>query len=239
MHCRTPVLPVPHHLPVFPSLLSLSWWCHPAISSSDALFSFCPWSFLASGTFPMNCLCELLLLLMLSCFSHVRLCATPEMAAHQAYPSLEFSRQEHWSGLPFPSPMHESEKWKWSRSVLSGSSDPMDCSPPGSSVHGIFQAKSTGVGCHCLLRLCALDDRNTGVSVSASVLPVNIQGWSSLRLTSLISLLSRGLSGVFSSTRVWRLQFFGILHSLHSSSHNLTWSLGRPSPWLYGPLSAE
>ena len=32
-------------------------------------------------------------------------------------PSLGFSRQEHWSGLPFPSPMHESEKWKWSRSV--------------------------------------------------------------------------------------------------------------------------
>ena len=32
------------------------------------------------------------------------------------FPSLGFSRQEHWSGLPFPSPMHESEKWKWSRS---------------------------------------------------------------------------------------------------------------------------
>ena len=36
-------------------------------------------------------------------------------------PSLGFSRQEHWSGLPFPSPMHESEKWKWSRSVESDS----------------------------------------------------------------------------------------------------------------------
>ena len=34
--------------------------------------------------------------------------------------------------------MHESEKWKWSRSVMSTRSDPMDCSPPGSSVHGIF-----------------------------------------------------------------------------------------------------
>ena len=41
------------------------------------------------------------------------------MAAHQAPPSLIFSRQEHWSGLPFPSPMHESEKWKWSCSVMS------------------------------------------------------------------------------------------------------------------------
>ena len=43
--------------------------------------------------------------LLLSHFSRVRLCATPETAAHQAPPSLGFSRQEHWSGLPFPSPM--------------------------------------------------------------------------------------------------------------------------------------
>ena len=52
----------------------------------------------------------LLLLLLLSHFSRVRFCATPKMAAHQAPPSLGFSRQEHWSGLPFPSPMRESEK---------------------------------------------------------------------------------------------------------------------------------
>ena len=54
--------------------------------------------------------------------SRVRLCATP---------SLGFSRQEHWSGLPFPS-MHKSEKWKWSRSVMSD---------------------SLRVRCHCLLRI--------------------------------------------------------------------------------------
>ena len=52
----------------------------------------------------------LLLLLLLSRFSRVRLCATPQMAAHQALPSLGFSRQEYWSGLPLPSPMHESKK---------------------------------------------------------------------------------------------------------------------------------
>ena len=52
----------------------------------------------------------IMLLLLLSHFSRVRLCATPQTAAHQAQPSLGFSRQEHWSGLPFPSPMHESEK---------------------------------------------------------------------------------------------------------------------------------
>ena len=46
------------------------------------------------------------LLLLLSPFSCVPFCATTETAAHQAPPSLGFSRQQHWSGLPFPSPMH-------------------------------------------------------------------------------------------------------------------------------------
>ena len=60
----------------------------------------------------------ILLLLLLSRFSRVRLCATPKMAAHQAPSNLGFSRQEQWSGLPFPSPVQESEKWKWSHSVV-------------------------------------------------------------------------------------------------------------------------
>ena len=49
------------------------------------------------------------LLLLLSHLSRVRLCVTPQTAAHQAIPSLGFSRQEHWSGLPFPFSMHRSE----------------------------------------------------------------------------------------------------------------------------------
>ena len=85
---------------VCPSSCSLHQWCHPAISSSETLFSFCPWCLPASGTFPMS-------------------------------------------------------------------------------------------------RLFASDDQNTGASASASVLPVNIQCWFPLRLTGLISLLARGLSGVF------------------------------------------
>ena len=125
---------------VCPSSCSLHCWCHAAISSSDALFSFCTQSFPASGTFPMSC-------------------------------------------------------------------------------------------------LFASDDQNPGASASASALPVNIQGWSHLKLTSLISLLSKGLSGVFSSTTVWRHQSFGILPSLWSSCHNCMWPLGRP--WLHRPLSAE
>ena len=45
-----------------------------------------------------------IMLLLLSCFSCVRFCATPWTVAHQAPPSMGFSRQEYWSGLPFPSP---------------------------------------------------------------------------------------------------------------------------------------
>ena len=63
------------------------------------------------------------------------------MAAHQAPPSLGFSRQEHWCGLPFPSPMHESESESEFPQSCPTLHDPMDCSPPGSSVHGIVQAR--------------------------------------------------------------------------------------------------
>ena len=97
-----------------PSSCSLHQWCHPAVSSSDALFSFYPQSFPALGTFPMS-------------------------------------------------------------------------------------------------HLFVSNNQNPGASASASALPVNIQGWSSLRLTSLISLLSKELSRVFSNTTVQRHQFFGIL----------------------------
>ena len=114
---------------VCPSSCSLHWWCCPALSSSDALFSFCPQSFPESGTFPMS-------------------------------------------------------------------------------------------------RLFISDDQNTGAS--ASVLRVNIQSWFPLRLTGLISLLSKGLSGVFSSTTVWMHQFFDILPSLLSSFLNCRCPLWRP-----------
>ena len=76
--------------------------------------------------------------------------------------------------------------------------------------------------------LFASDDQNTGDGAPASFLPVNIQGWSPLRLIGLISLLSKELS-VFSSTTVWRHQFFGTLPSLWSSSHNHMWPLGSHS----------
>ena len=110
------------------SSCSLHRWCHPTLSSSDTLFSFCPQSVPASGTFPMS-------------------------------------------------------------------------------------------------QLFTSDDQNTGAS--ASVFPMYIRGWFPLRMTSLISSLSKRLSGVFSSTTVWRHQFFGALPSLWSSSHNRTWLHGK------------
>ena len=90
----------------------------------------------------------ILLLLLLSHFSRV----------HQAPPSLGFSRQEHWSGLPFLSPMHESEKWKWSRSVMSNSSWPHGLQPTRLLRPWDFPGKRTGVGCHLLLRTPVISD---------------------------------------------------------------------------------
>ena len=73
------------------------------------------------------------------------------MAAYQAPPSLGFSRQEHWSALPFPSPTHESEKWKGSRSVVSNSSWPHGLQPIRLLCPWDLPGKSTGEGCHRLL----------------------------------------------------------------------------------------
>ena len=130
MGSSTPGLPDLTLSQSWPNFMSIHQWYHPAISSSDALFSFCPQSFPKSGTFPKG-------------------------------------------------------------------------------------------------RLLASCCQNTGAPASASVLP--------LRLTGLISLLSKGLSEVSFTTIVRKHQFFGALPFLWSSSHNHMWLLER----LYGPLSAK
>ena len=83
----------------------------------------------------------LLLLLLLSRFSRVRLCATPQTAAHQAPSSLGSSRQEHWSGLPFPFLSMKVKSYSEAAQLCLTLSNPMDCSLPGSSIHRIFQAR--------------------------------------------------------------------------------------------------
>ena len=76
--------------------------------------------------------------------------------------------------------------------------------------------------------LFASGGQSTGVSASASVLPINMQGWFLVGLTGLSSLLSKGLSRVFSNTTVEKHQFFGTQPSLWSNSPIHTWLLGKP-----------
>ena len=132
MDCSTPGFPVLHHPEVCPSSCPLSRWCHPTISSSVILFSYCPQSHPTSGSFPM------------------------------------------------------------SQSFASG----------GQSI---------------------------GTLASVSVLPMNTQGLFPLRLTGLISLLSKGLSRVFSSITVGKHQFLAhsllygpTLTSIHDYIHTYT-----------------
>ena len=66
------------------------------------------------------------------------------------------------------------------------------------------------------------------IEASASILPMNIQGWFPLGLTGLISFLSKGLSRVFSSTTVQKHQFFSVQLSLESNSHIHTWLMEKP-----------
>ena len=136
------------------------------------------------------------------------------MAAQQAPLSLGFSRQEYWSGLPFPSPMHETEKWKWSHSVMSNSSPtsgvssnscPLSrwCHPTVSSSVVPFSSHLQSFpasGSSPMIQFFALGGQSIGISASALVLPMNIQDSFPLGLSGLISLLSKELSRDFSST---------------------------------------
>ena len=95
----------------------------------------CPCSFIVMTLACCCCCCF---------FSRVRLCATPQTAAHQGspVPGILQARTLEWVAISF------SNAWKWKVKVKSLSCvDPMDCSLPGSS-----PGKSTGVGCHCLLQ---------------------------------------------------------------------------------------
>ena len=149
------------------------------------------------------CLCAWIYIVVQSP-SHVQLFATPWTAICQAFLSLTISQ-----GLPkfmfISSVMLSSHLILWCPLLLPQS----------------FSAPETFPMSH----LFASDDQNAGASASASIFPVKSQGWPPLRLTGLISLVSKQLSGVFSSTTVWRHQFFGVLPSLWTSTHNCLWPL--------------
>ena len=130
----------------------------------------------------------------------------------------------------------------------------MDCSTPGSCIlHQLpefAQAHIHWVGdaiqpSHPLSPSCpralslshhllASGGQSIGALASAPVLPVNIQDWFPLGWTGLISLLSRGLWRVFSSTTIWKYQFFNTQPSLWSSSYISAWLLEKPQ--LYAEL---
>ena len=117
-------------------LFATPWTCSPPGSSVHGIFQAKILGWVAISSDPV-----LLLLLLLSCFSRVCLCATSETAAYQAPPSLGFSRQEHGVGCHF---LLQCMKVKSESEVTQSCltlCDPMDCSPPGSSIHGICQAR--------------------------------------------------------------------------------------------------
>ena len=136
---------------------------------------------------------------------HVQLFATPWTAARQV--SLSFTVSLSWlSSCPFS---------LWCRPTISSSVVPFSSCLQSSPASGSFPMS------------CLFASGGQSIGASAWVLPMNIQDWCPLRLTGLISLLSKGLS-VFSSTTVQKHQFFGTQPSLWSSSKIHTWLLEKP-----------
>ena len=99
--------------------------------------------------------------------------------------------------------------------------------PISSSVISFFSCpqSSPASGFFPMSLLFSAGDQSIRASASASVLPMNIQGWFPLDLTGLICLQSKGVSRVFSSITIWKHHFFGTQPSLRSKSHICTWLL--------------
>ena len=107
---------------------------------------------------------------------------------------------------------------QWCHPAISSSFVPFSSCPQSLPASGSFP----------MSQLFARGDQSIGVSVLASVLPMNTQDWSPLGWTGWISLQSKGLSRVFSNTTVQKHQFFGAQLSSQSNSHIHTWPLEKP-----------
>ena len=132
--------------------------------------------------------------------------------------------------------------------------DPLDCSTPGFPIHDhlleLVQTLVHGWWCHSTIsssvtpfsscpqsfpasesfpmsQLFTPGGQSIGTSALESVFPMNFQGWFPLGLTGLVSLLSKGLSRVFSSTTIQKHQFFSTQLFLWFDSHIPTWLLGK------------
>ena len=161
------------------------------------------------STLDKNITFNIVILVVVQSLSHVQLFAIPWAAASQA--SLSFTVYQSFLKL-------------MSTESVMPSNHLIRCLPllllpslfPGIRV---FPNKSGG--------------QSIGASASASGLPVNIQGWFPLGWNGLISLFSKGLSRVFSSTTIPKHQLFGTQPSLWSNSHICTWLLEKPELWPY------
>ena len=138
--------------------------------------------------------------------------------------SLQPQGLQH-SRLPSPSPSpracsNSCPLNKWCQSTISSSVIPFSSCPQSSPEPWSLP----------MSWLFTLDGQSFGALASAPALPMNIQGWFPLELTGLISLLSRGLSKVFSSTTIWKYLFFSTQPSLWSNLyiHTHVWLLEKP-----------
>ena len=107
---------------------------------------------------------------------------------------------------------------QWCHPIISSCVAPFSSCPQSLPVSGSFP----------MSRLFSSSGQSIGASASALVLSMNIQGWFPSGLTGLISLQSKGLSRVFSSTTVQKHQFFSTQPSLWPNSHICTWLLEKP-----------
>ena len=195
MDCSMPGFPV-LHLPKLAQTCPLSQWCHPTILSSVVPFSSCLQSFLASGSFLMNWL------------------FTSGGQSFGASASVLPMNIQDWFPLGLTGLISLQSKGLsrvFSNTIV--------------QKHQFFETwPSLWFHSHIHTWLLEKPFLLFSPSVMSESLrshgPMSIQGWFPLRLTGLISLLSKGLSGVFSSTTVQKNQFFVALASLWSSSHN-------------------
>ena len=186
-------------------------WCEPWFLTSTCLSTF--------SAIQSACLSSTGSISSVQSLSRVWLFATPWTAAWQASVSITNS----WSLL---------KSWPlswWCHPIISFSVIPF------SSHLQSFPAS----GCFPMSQFFASSGQSIRVSASASVLSMNMQGWSPLGWTSWISLQSKGLSRVFSNTTVQKHQFFRAQLSSQSNSHIHTWLLEKPWLWLDGSLLAK
>ena len=155
--------------------------------------------------------------------------------------SLQHHRLQH-TMLPCPSSTPRTcsnssplSRWCHSTILILISSNRFNHVIPFSSCLHSFPAS----GSFPMSQFFASCGQSIGASGSASVLPKNIQDWFPLGLTSLISLLSKGLSRVFSNTTVQKYQFFGTQPSLWSNSPIHAWLLEKSKLWLHRTFSVK